>query len=343
MRAISALAAAVSIAIWAVAGAQAAETINLAVIGSAVDTPFYIAREKGFFKQEDLDVNFVSFDSGAKVIAPLGTGELDIGSGALSVAFYNAMARGVLIRIVADKGHTAPGSLYQSVFVRKDLIDSGEFKSLKDLKGKKMGFAAAGVTALSVVNEAAKFAGFSFDDIEPVYMGFPQQVIALKNKAIDASILVEPSATIAAQQGFGVRFMNTEEFYPNDQIATVFYSDKFATSRPDAGRKFMKAYLRGVRVYRAAMSDGKIAGPQAQEVADIIVRNFNLKPELLQAMYSPVIDPDGKLSVASIRKDFEFFKSRGLLTSGVDIDKVIDTSFAAKASAEIGAAGVVGR
>ncbi len=104
--------------------AAAADQINVAVIGSIVDTPFYIARDHDFFKNEGLDVNFVSFDSGAKAIVPLATGELDIGSGALSVAFYNAMGRGVMIRVVADKGHTAPGYYYQSVFVRKDLIDS---------------------------------------------------------------------------------------------------------------------------------------------------------------------------------------------------------------------------
>ena len=41
---------------------QAADKINLAVIGSAVDTPFYIARDKGYFKDEDLEVNFINFD-----------------------------------------------------------------------------------------------------------------------------------------------------------------------------------------------------------------------------------------------------------------------------------------
>ena len=316
--------------------ARSAETINLAVIGSAVDTPFYIARERGFFKEQDIEVNFISFDSGAKVIAPLGTGDVDIGSGALSVAFYNAMARGVLIRIVADKGHTAPGNFYQSVFVRKDLIDSGEFKSLKDLKGKRVGFAAAGVTALSVINEAAKAAGIRFEDIDPVYMGFAQQVVALRNKAIDASILVEPASTIATNEGYGVRFLNTEEFYPSDQIAVVFYSEKFATARAEVGRKFMKAYLRGVRVYLDAMSDGRIVGPKAAEVTDVIAKNFNLKREMIAQMYSPVINPDGKLSVASLRKDFGFFQSKGWLTGTVDLDKVIDESFAAKAAAELG-------
>ena len=134
--------------------AAAADKVAVGTGGSASDAPFYIAYDKGFFKDEGLDVDLIVLDSGAKVIAPLGTGELDVGSGALSVGFWNALIRGVKFRIVADRGHTEPGYLYQTVFMRKDLIDSGQFKSLKDLKGMRMGFAAQGVTSLSLLNEA---------------------------------------------------------------------------------------------------------------------------------------------------------------------------------------------
>src|SRR5262249_25009388 len=155
--------------------AQAADKVAVGTGGSASDAPFYIAYDKGFFKDEGLDVDLIVLDSGAKVIAPLGTGELDVGSGALSVGFWNAL----------DRGHAQPGYLYQTVFMRKDLIDSGKFKSLKDLKGMRIGFAAQGVTSLSLLNEAAKYAGIKFEDITPVYLSFPQQIAALRNKALD--------------------------------------------------------------------------------------------------------------------------------------------------------------
>src|SRR5215471_6220302 len=156
--------------------AQAADKVAVGTGGSASDAPFYIAYDKGFFKDEGLDVDLIVLDSGAKVIAPLGTGELDVGSGALSVGFWNALVRGIKFRIVADRGHAQPGYLYQTVFMRKDLIDGGRFKSLKDLKGMRMGFAAQGVTSLSLLNEAAKYAGIKFEDITPVYLSFPQQI-----------------------------------------------------------------------------------------------------------------------------------------------------------------------
>src|SRR5215467_11712339 len=115
--------------------AQAADKVAVGTGGSASDAPFYIAYDKGFFKDEGLDVDLIVLDSGAKVIAPLGTGELDVGSGALSVGFWNALLRGVKFRIVADRGHAEPGYRYQSVFIRKDLVGGGQCWHRRALHG----------------------------------------------------------------------------------------------------------------------------------------------------------------------------------------------------------------
>src|SRR5499426_3890526 len=100
--------------------APAADKVAVGTGGSASDAPFYIAYDQGYFKDEGLDVDLIVLDSGAKVIAP-------VGSGALSVGFWNALLRGVKFRIVADRGHAEAGYLYQTVFIRKDLVDGGQF------------------------------------------------------------------------------------------------------------------------------------------------------------------------------------------------------------------------
>jgi NitT/TauT family transport system substrate-binding protein len=316
--------------------ARAVDKVTVGTGGSASDAPFYIAYDKGFFKDEGLDVDLIVLDSGAKVIAPLGTGELDVGSGALSVGFWNALVRGVKFRIVADRGHTEKGYLYQSVFMRKDLIDSGHFKSLKDLKGMRMGFAAQGVTSLSLLNEAAKFAGIKFEDVTPVYLSFPQQIAALQNKGLDGSFLIEPQATAAVNAGYGVRFMDTNEFYPHQQISVIFYSDKFARDRKDVADKFMRAWLRGVRAYNDALKGGKIAGAGADEVVQTMAKSFNMSPALVREMYSQAVDVTGAVNAAGIQKDLDFFLQQGWVTGQIKANDVIDTAFAHKASAELG-------
>jgi NitT/TauT family transport system substrate-binding protein len=319
-----------------VSAARAADKVAVGTGGSASDAPFYIAYDKGFFRDESLDVDLIVLDSGAKVIAPLGTGELDVGSGALSVGFWNALVRGIKFRIVADRGHAEPGYLYQTVFMRKDLIESGQFKSLKDLKGVRMGFAAQGVTSLSLLNEAAKFARIKFEDVIPVYLSFPQQIAALQNKALDGSLLIEPQATIAANAGYGVRFMDTNEFYPHQQISVIFYSEKLATERKDVAQKFMRAWLRGVRTYNDALKDGKIAGAGAGEIVSTMARSFNMNPTLVRDMYSQAVDVAGAVNAAGIQKDLDFFIKQGWVTGQIRANDVIDMSFAQKASVELG-------
>ena len=270
------------------------------------------------------------------MIAPLGTGELDVGSGALSVGFWNAMLRGVKFRIVADRGHTEKGYLYQTVFMRKDLIDSGQVKTLKDIKGKRMGFAAQGVTSLSLMNEMAKFAGISYDDMMPVYLSFPQQIAALQNKALDGSFLIEPQATAAVNAGIGVRFVDTNEFYPNQQISVIFYSEKFATERKAVADRLMRAWLRGVRAYNDTIKGGKIAAPGSDEIVQIMAKSFNMKPELIREMYSTAVHVNGDVNAAGIQKDLDFFQSRNWVKGKIKAADVIDVSFAQRASAALG-------
>jgi NitT/TauT family transport system substrate-binding protein len=307
--------------------AHAADSVTVGTGGSASDAPFYIAQDRGYFKDENLDVKLLVLDSGAKVIAPLGTGELDVGSGALSVGFWNALARGVKFRVVADRGHTEKGYYYQSVFMRKELVDSGAVKSLKDLAGKRMGFAAQGVTSLSLLNEAAKANGFKFEDVTPVYLSFPSQIAAMQNGALDGSFLIEPQATIAANAGYGVRIANTDDFYPHQQISVLFYSDKFATERADVAGRLMRAWLRGARTYNDAIKDGHIAGKGAEEIITILTRRFKYPPDVIRTMWAHAINPDGWVNVEGIRRDFQFFKDQGQIKVAVQPEDVLDRRF----------------
>lgn len=317
-------------------GHAAADKVKVGTATTLNDTPIMIAVEKGYFKDEGLEVELVPFDSGAKQIAALGIGEIDVGSGAMSAGFYNALARGINLKIVADKGHMAPGYQFQTLFIRKDLVDSGAFKSLKDLKGKKIAVPAPGVGTLAVLNEAAKAGGLELEDIDVIYLGFAQQIAAFQNKSIDGSILIEPPATILAKGGYGVRFANAQDFNPNQQVAVVFYSEKFTKERADIAVKFMKGYLRGIRTYNAALKDTRLKGGKDTDwVVDLISRHFKVKPEIASEIYSQALDPNGEVIANSLKRDMEFFKEKKLLKETVDLDRVIDMSFARKAAQEL--------
>src|ERR1700730_15212178 len=136
------------------AQAQELKTVKIGVVNLSTDVAFYIAEKRGYFKQEGLQADFVYFDSGAKMIVPLGSGALDAGGGATSAGLYNAVERGIELRVVADKGMSVDGYDYKALVVRKDLVDSGAFKSLADLKGKKVAVVAKGAADESVLHQA---------------------------------------------------------------------------------------------------------------------------------------------------------------------------------------------
>jgi len=206
--------------------------VRVGIARASSDVGLFIAHKKGYFKAEGLEVSFVAFDSGARMVAPLGAGQLDVGAGSPSAGLYNAVLRGIPIKIVADKGSTPRGYGYQPLLVRRDLVESGRYKTLKDLKGMTIAGSAPGSASTSTLNEALKKAGLKYTDVERVFLGFPQHVIALQNKAVDAALTTEPSATEAIQRGVAVKVMGDDEIYPDHQLAVILYGGQFIRDRP---------------------------------------------------------------------------------------------------------------
>ncbi|MBI5909338.1 MAG: ABC transporter substrate-binding protein [Betaproteobacteria bacterium] len=318
--------------------AQAATTVRVGITNSSSDVGFFIAEKKGYFLQEGINVTYTPFDSAAKMVAPLGVGQLDVGGGSSSAGLFNAAARGIPIKIVADKGSSPPGHGYVPLLVRKDLVISGRVKSFHDLKGLKVAGSSPGISTAVMMNEALKKGGLTYSDVTMVSMGFPQHVLALQNKAIDASLTTEPSATAAVINGAAVRFAGNDEIYPYHQVAVVLYGGIFIKDNPEVARKFMRAYVRAVRDYNDALKDGKLTGPKADEIIAILVEFTNIKdPNVYRTIVTPGNNPDGKVNEASLRKDFQFYKEQGLIEGDVSVEQVVDNSFAEAAVKELGA------
>ncbi|HZV65655.1 MAG TPA: ABC transporter substrate-binding protein [Telluria sp.] len=331
------LLAAVVIAAAPLASRAADIPLRVGVSSASSDIVFYVADKKGYFKQEGLSVTFTPFDSAAKMVAPLGAGQLDIGGGSPSAGLYNAVERGIDIKIVADKGSTPAGYGFQPLLVRADLVASGRYKTLKDLKGMKIAGSAPGSASTSTLNEALKSAGLKTGDVERVFMAFPQHVAALQNKAVDAAMTTEPSATRAVQSGAAVRVLGDDVIYPNHQLAVLLYGGAFIKDKPDAAKRFMRAYLRAARDYNDGLKDGKIAGPNADEIIAILVEYTNIKdPKVYRAITPQGTSPDGTINVASLKTDLAFFKEQGQVKGKVTVDQVLDLRFADAALKELG-------
>ena len=209
------------------ASAQAPVVVNVGAASTTSDAPIYIADKKGYFREEGLEAKVTNFRSAADMVAPLGIGQLDAGAGSASAGLYNAMLQGIKIKVVADKASSSPGYGATKILVRKDHVDSGRFKDIKDFKGMKFAMNAPGVSNTATLNAILKSAGLKYSDVDTVNMPFPDHVAALGNKGVDASASVEPGPTIAIKNGFAVLVKADDEIIPNHQIAVLLYSENF--------------------------------------------------------------------------------------------------------------------
>lgn len=120
------------------------EKVKIGITNAATDAGFFIADKKGYFRAEGIEVTMTPFASAAGMVAPLGRGQLDVGAGTVAAGLYNAVEQGIHLRIVADKGSVTDKLEYSTLLVRKDLVDSGRYKSLADLKGMTIATASPG-------------------------------------------------------------------------------------------------------------------------------------------------------------------------------------------------------
>jgi len=316
----------------------AADQVRIGIARTMSDVGYYVADAKGFFRDEGIEVAMTPFNSAAQMMAPLGVGELDVGGGTVSAGFYNSIARGIATKIVADQSSMKPGYGYSSLMVRKDLVDSGRYRTLKDLKGMKVAIGAPGTGTASALNETLKMGGLKYSDVEVVYLGFPEHLPAFLNKGIDAAISNEPTMTLEIEQGAAVRIVGNDVTYPDQQTAVVFYSERFAKSRRELAERFTRAYLRGVRLYNDALKDGHLAGPAADEIIPILTKYTTIKDAtMLRRIIPSAVNPNGEVNLAGLRHDLAFFRELGLIESkDVSTDGAVDGSFVKAAVEKLG-------
>jgi NitT/TauT family transport system substrate-binding protein len=303
-----------------------AQELTIGTIGASSDAPFFIADAKGYFAEQGLKVKFIRFDSAAKAIPSLGSGEVDVGSGATSAGLYNAVKRGIGIKIVSDKARNAKGYGFAAMLVRSDLIDSGKVKSLKDFKGLKVAMSANGNSENAFVSYALQQNGLSYSDIDPVFLGFPNQIAAYANKAIDASLTVEPTVAELLKLGTAKKLVGADEVFPDFQTAVIYY-----------GPKFMVAMVKAMRFYNDALKDGHIAGPNADEVIKILTEySFIKDPAVHRNIVSQAVDPDGSLNMPSLQMAWKFFVDTKQIDGSVKVDDVVDLSYVHDAAKALG-------
>ncbi|MGZ3361772.1 MAG: ABC transporter substrate-binding protein, partial [Xanthobacteraceae bacterium] len=306
--------------------------LKVGAIGAVSDAGIFIAQEKGYFKDEGLDVEIVSFRAAPQILPAIATGEVQVSGSAVTPALFNAFARGITMKLVADKGQVAKGFGFAAIVIRSDLADT--VRDFKDLKGRKFAVMGKGVSSTTQLGKALELGGIEPNEVELVELGLPEMVAALGNKAIDGATLLEPFITFATARNVGIRWKGMEDFLPfTGQNGVIIYSQKFGQEPPEAAKRWMAAYLKGTRAYLDSVTNGT----DRDGINAILAKYTAVKDLALLAKMAPTgFDPNGRMEIKSLEADQDWFLKLGLQQGRADLDKVIDYQYVDDAVARLG-------
>jgi NitT/TauT family transport system substrate-binding protein len=302
----------------------AAQEVKVGDLGILADAPFYIAIEKGYFKQEKVEVSLERFQSAAQATAPLSTNQVQVVGGGVSAALYNAFARDWPVRIAMARTRDWPGYSSDTLVLRNDFKNT--VTSAKQLKGKVIGVNAPASVLHFMLARLLESEGLTINDVSTINMAWPNMGPGMETKALDGGMVVEPFATQFAAKNISFPFRRAADFMkdPPLEVSVMLYSKGWMDKNPDQVKAFTVAYLRGVRDYVDAMK----GGPKRPEVVDICAKYTSLKD---RAMYDKMqwsyMDPNGEISFAGLRDQQEWYAKHGFVASKANIEAMADRRF----------------
>jgi len=306
------------------ASAQApAAKVKIGVLKLTASAVLFLGVEKGYFQEFGIEPELVYFQAAQPIAVALASGDIPVGATGLTAGLFNIVAGGVHIWIVADKGREWPNHNLTALVVRKDLYDGG-VRSMRDLKGKKIGVTQIGSTFHYNVGRYLEKEGLAAGDIELVALqALPALNDALTAKRVDAVATAEPFVSRLESTGAGVTLIQTGDVFPW-QIATVLFSDRFARDRAQAVA-FMKGYVKASRHYFDAVLTGK-TGPAYDEVVAITAKYTGATPDLIRKGF-PYQDRDGRLMPGDVARQLAWWHAHKLVKTPVAEKDIVDESF----------------
>ncbi len=236
--------------------------LKIGYISAMYDAPILIAYEKGYFAAEGLDIDLMKMKNATDSLQALGVEALHATTSSSITPLFNARERGIPLTIVAGAGVHSKGRGVLSLVIRKDLVENGRYKSLADLKGMKI-VAPLHNPGQWMVVEAARRVGIAENQIDFVSLGYSNTIPAMSNKAVDGLVGNEPVGTRATADISAVPVLRMDEVAPMFPVGYVMVGSYLARANPEAARRFLIGYIKGVRDARDAF------GPERKDYAKI--------------------------------------------------------------------------
>lgn len=232
-------------------GSGALADITVGTLPIVTNTVLALGVEKGFFKEEGLNVKLASAQGGAALVPAVVSGQYDFAF-SNNVSLLTARARGLPIKIVA-----AASSAGTNPTPPDEAIVAGPkstAKSLAELNGSTV--AVNGLKNMVEVADrvALEKAGVDVGSVKFVEVGFPDMPAALASGRIDVAHVAEPFLSQAVKGGARILSAPYREVLPDVFMSSWFTSEKVIAEKPDRVAAFQRA-LEKSRAYAVQHTD----------------------------------------------------------------------------------------
>ncbi|TMH55140.1 MAG: ABC transporter substrate-binding protein [Betaproteobacteria bacterium] len=298
----------------------AAEELAIGNYGvSANGMPFGVALAKGYFKDEGLNITGLISSAGGgtslrNMLAGGGVPYGEVNPGVI----VSAILAGADLRIISDNVLTV------AEFVWAVKPDS-PIKSVKDFKGKKIGYTNPRSTSQALAMMLLTSAGFKPDDAELVKTGgFGEGIAALESGQIDIAPITEPLWS-KVKSKYRAVVVASDILPPLDNVvgvATVEMLEK----KGDFIRAVIRARRKAVQFMKA----------HPDEAAEIVAKQYNIDVEVAKSAVRNLTTSttkgvsywgEGEIHLDGLKRMIEAQRSVGAITGEVDYSKIIDTRF----------------
>lgn len=290
--------------------------------------PYWIAQEDGYFKEQGLQVEFVDMTNQQDTLPAMLGGQVDVTSGQVYAAMFNAAAKDSPVKIVADKGYIDPDACENIALIgRNGAFDAGNLNG-DQLKNSRMTI-VAGSWNEYLLDKQLKALGLTNTAASNTALGSPAVLEAMNAGQVDITVQNEPWVTRLLDAGHVKLTPGIATLMPNSESALMLFGPKLMGDNADVGKRFMVAYLKAVRAYNEGKTDHNVA---------ILSKYTKLPAELLQKMCWPALHPDGTINIDSVLDFQSWAVAKGLVKTPATAAQLFDTSFAEQASKELGPA-----
>lgn len=294
------------------ARAQTSIRLGTAVLADyALAGPFVVADQKGFFKSENLNVEFVPFQGGPNLVKAVIAGDVLLGAaGSTDILVFREA--GMPLKMVAT--HTEGNHF--TLNVAPDVRNVGE------LKGKTIGVTSIGATTWVFARMVAKAQGWDPDrDVKIVGLGGLQaQLAALSRKEIHAFVWGDGGA-VTQLEGKSRVLTRLDAVTPKWISQVQYVSEDGIKKQGDAIRKAMKGIFSAIRFMQA----------EPAQAAEIVAKKFNWTPAAVLAAHKisgSLMSHDGTVSMEALGSMQTTLLEHGVLKKKLPLDEHVAKDFA---------------